>query len=136
MITFGQSVRQPLGPKTPSPGSIYNLEGLFRNGRDKTIPISFPTDVRKPVINETSGASVDLLFPEIRSSSPKQSIGKRINRKDAFKAKVNALAYTYEVEKYRNFKTGPSFTFGKSRVPRFKDEEVEFDINRIFDKFF
>ena len=115
---FGGAVRQNMAMKTPSPGAIYNTEGLFSSGSNKNLPISFPCDVRRPLGNECASKDADMLWPKL-PKGPSITIAGKLNRKSKSNDTPGAI---YEVHKIVNFKTGPSFSFGKSKASRFKND--------------
>lgn len=114
---FACAPRQSMDMKTPSPGAVYNTSELFRSGKDKTIKISFNCDSRPPLYNPSVSANADMLLLK-SERGPAISIGKRLKHKSRGSDTPGAI---YEVHKIQSFKTGPSFSFGKSKQSRFKD---------------
>ena len=104
--------------KTPSPGAVYNTEGLFSSGSNKTIPISFNCDSRKPLSNECASANADMLWPKL-PKGPSITIAGKLNKKSRFGGTPGAI---YDVHKKMDFRTGPSFSFGRSKAARFKSD--------------
>lgn len=122
---FSCAARQSLDMKTPSPGAVYNTGELFRNGKDKDIKISFNCDTRRPLHNPSISANADLLLlPPDRGTAV--TIGKRLNYKSKGSGTPGAI---YEVHKIQNFRTGPSFSFGRSKQSRFKDDGVNLSLD-------
>mmetsp|Transcript_6146 Transcript_6146/g.9268 ORF Transcript_6146/g.9268 Transcript_6146/m.9268 type:complete len:234 (-) Transcript_6146:239-940(-) len=115
---FACAAREGMNMKTPSPGAVYNTSGVYRNGKDKYIKISFNCDARKPLYNESASANADLLWPKL-DRGPSITMGKRLKRRTKGDDTPGAI---YEVHKIQGFKTGPSFSFGKSKASRFKDD--------------
>jgi hypothetical protein len=116
---FACAAREGMNMKTPSPGSVYHTDLLFRNGKDKNIKISFNCDTRKPLYNESAGANADLLWPKL-DKGISISMGKRLKSKSKGSDTPGAI---YEVHKIQSFKTGPSFSFGRSKASRFERTE-------------
>lgn len=115
---FGGAPRQSMAVKTPSPGAVYNTEGLYSSGSNKTIPIGFGTDVRRPLDGVPASQNADMLWPTL-AKGKSVSIGKKLNKKSRFGGTPGAI---YDVHKKVDFKTGPSFSFGRSKASRFKDD--------------
>jgi len=123
---FGGATRQSMDMKTPSPGAVYNTQEVYRTGKDKGIKISFNCDSRKPLYNESAASNADILWPKLPQGTA-VSIGKRLKVKGLGHDTPGAV---YEVHKIVNFKTGPAFSFGKSKASRFKGDknDLGFDI--------
>lgn len=119
---FGGAPRQSMAEKTPSPGAVYNTDGLFSSGSNKTIPISFGTDVRRPLDGVPASQNADMLWPALPKGKS-VSIGKKLNKKSRFGGTPGAI---YDVHKKVDFRTGPSYSFGRSKAARFKE-----DINKL-----
>eukprot|EP01041_Mallomonas_annulata_P000365 gene365-667_t len=131
MSTFSKSKKE-ITSRPVSPGPIYKLDGVFWNGPDKGQSTTFPKDQRRPVRNESEGASVDYYNPKLRSG-PSITIAQKLPRRDKDKERLQAVSFTYEVDKHLNFKTGPSYSFGKSRVRRFGTPEDDRELNWVMD---
>jgi hypothetical protein len=114
---FGAAARQSMDMKTPSPGAIYNTTELFKNGKDRNIKISFNRDNRMPLNGQPAGVNADMLWPKLPKGTS-VTIGKRLKYKSMGADTPGAI---YDVHKVVGFKTGPSFSFGKSKASRFKN---------------
>lgn len=77
---FGNSSRDSMVMKTPSPGAVYNLKNAYWNGPDNRLGISFNCDHRKPLYNTTTGADADPVYPKLPIGRS-VTIGKRIKIK-------------------------------------------------------
>ena len=119
---FSGAPRQSMAEKTPSPGAVYNTDGLFNSGSNKTIPISFGNDIRRPLDGVPAGVNAEMLWPALPKGKS-VSIGKKLNKSSRFGGTPGAI---YDVHKRVDFRTGPSFSFGRSKAARFKD-----DINKL-----
>jgi hypothetical protein len=115
---FSCAARQGMDMKTPSPGAVYNTSELFRSGKDKAIKISFNCDRRPPLYNPSISANADLLLLK-PDRGPSVTIGQRLKPKSRGADTPGAI---YEVHKIQSFKTGPSFSFGRSKQSRFKED--------------
>ena len=111
---FASATRESMAVKTPSPGAVYNIERQYWNGPDKQKAISFNCDNRKPLYEGTP-TDADMLWPQL-SKGPSITIAKRIKHKEPGADGPGAI---YEVHNKVNFKTGPSFSFGRGRGDRF-----------------
>mmetsp|Transcript_33680 Transcript_33680/g.34305 ORF Transcript_33680/g.34305 Transcript_33680/m.34305 type:complete len:133 (+) Transcript_33680:162-560(+) len=131
MSTFDMSPKHE-SARPQSPGSIYHLEGIFREGIDKKYPIRFSRTNRSPVTFYTEGLHVEYRTPPLPACRP-ISIGSRIERRNKDKETTQAVSYIYEVEKINTFKTGPSFSFSKSKAPRFYSKDDKRDIQWVLD---
>jgi hypothetical protein len=120
---FACAPRQSMALKTPSPGAIYNTEGLYSSGSDKTIPISFNKDSRRPLSNACASANADILWPKL-PSGPAITIAGKLNKKSHFGGGGTPGAI-YDVHKKVDFRTGPSFSFGRSKASRFGSNRSE-----------
>jgi hypothetical protein len=118
---FGSDVRQSLELKTPSPGAVYDTEGLNRFGRDKTIKISFNCDDRPPLHYPICTKNVDFFTPSLPKGR-QASFGRRLPEA---KKGVDTPGAIYDGYKKVGFRTGPSFSFGASTSSRFEDKKVE-----------
>ena len=124
---FGGAPRQSMAVKTPSPGAVYNTEGLFPTGSDKVIPVGFGSDVRRPLNGVPASQNADMLWPALPKGKA-VSIGAKLNKKSRFGGTPGAI---YDVHKKVDFKTGPSFSFGRSKAARFKDEINKLSLDNI-----
>lgn len=115
---FSGAARQSMAEKTPSPGAVYNTEGLFSSGSNKVIPIGFGTDVRRPLDGVPTSLNADMLWPALPKGKS-VTIGAKLNKKSRFAGTPGAI---YDVHKVVDFKTGPSFSFGRSKASRFQDD--------------
>lgn len=122
---FSCAAREGMNMKTPSPGAVYDTQKIFKNGRDKNIKISFNCDKRKPLYNESASQNADMLWPKL-DRGPAISIGKRLKRKEKGSDTPGAV---YEVHRIQNFKTGPSFSFGRSKASRFKGDAMDLSLD-------
>lgn len=122
---FGGAARQSMDMKTPSPGAIYNTSEIFKNGKDRNIKISFNTDNRKPLNSVPASANADMLWPKL-PTGPAISIGKRLKHKGLGHDTPGAI---YDVQKVMDFRTGPSFSFGKSKASRFKSSMEDLSLD-------
>ena len=122
---FSCAPREGMDMKTPSPGAVYNTSELFRSGKDKSIKISFNCDTRPPLYNPSVSANADMLLlkPE---RGPAISIGKRLKHKSRGADTPGAI---YDVHKIQSFKTGPSFSFGRSKQSRFKSDDAALSLD-------
>lgn len=114
---FGCAPRQSMAVKTPSPGAVYNIEKQFWNGREKSMGIGFVNATRGDLYGTSLGANADMYMPKYETG-PAISIAKRFKVKKAQDSTPGAI---YDVDKKFNFKTGPSFSFGKGKGNRFKE---------------
>jgi len=107
---IGQAKREGMGMKTIGPGPAYDISGVYRNGPESgKLKIGFNKDKRKPL---HSGSGVDALYV---LKFPK-SVGVKISplkTGKSFSIKSSTPGPIYDVGKNYNFKTGPSFSFGK-----------------------
>lgn len=120
---FGLAPRNFIDPKKLAPGPKYDLEGVFKHGRDGKIPISFNKDQRKPL---TDNESVDAYYVPRIPKGKSVTIGARRKEKTLGLGEHQSPGPIYDLYKY-GFgcdlscgRTGPSFSFGASRAPRFK----------------
>ena len=109
---IGHAARQGMGMKTIGPGPAYDISGQYRMGPDcGKIKISFNKDKRKPL---HSGSGVDAIYVLKFPKSTGVKISPLKSGK-SFSIKSTTPGPIYDVNKNFNFKTGPSFSFGKPR---------------------
>lgn len=67
-ITFGTAVRESMDLMTSSPGVLYNVDGIFRNGpvKGKILP-GFNLDTRKPLAENSKSTTSALYSPKVAS---------------------------------------------------------------------
>lgn len=67
-ITFGTAVRESMDLMTSSPGVLYNVDGIFRNGpvKGKILP-GFNLDKRKPLAENSKSTTSALYSPKVAS---------------------------------------------------------------------
>jgi hypothetical protein len=121
---FGGAAREGMNMKTPSPGAVYDTANVFKHGKDKNIKISFNCDKRRPLHNSSASENADMLWPKL-DRGPAITIGKRLKHRSKGDDTPGAV---YEVHKKVNFKTGPSFSFGRSKASRFKGTDDPLDL--------
>lgn len=122
---FAGAPREGMNMKTPSPGAVYNTDKIYRDGKDKRIKISFNCDKRRPLYNESASQNADMLWPKL-DKGPAISMGKRLKQRTKGDRTPGAV---YDVHKIRNFKTGPSFSFGRSKSSRFKSDGMNLSLD-------
>lgn len=61
---FSCAARQSMAMKTPSPGAVYNIEGVYWNGPEKKEGIGFGNSSRKPLTSSSNSADADLYMPK------------------------------------------------------------------------
>jgi len=114
---FGAAPRESMAMKTPSPGAIYQIEKCYYMGPEKNKGISFNCDNRPPLnAGGGCGANADVNCPPL-PKGPSITIAGRWKEKNLSASGPGAV---YDVHKVLNFKTGPSFSFGKGKGDRFK----------------
>lgn len=114
---FGGAPRQSMAMKTPSPGAVYNIEHLYKDGPQKPNGIGFVNASRDPLYGSSNGANADLFFPK-PSTGPEITIAARFKPKQLGQPVPGAI---YEVHKKLDFRTGPAFSFGRGKSSRFKE---------------
>ena len=119
---FGAAARESMAMKTPSPGAVYDTTKVFKNGPDKNIKISFNCDQRKPLFNPSASSNADMLWPKLPSGRS-CSMGKRLKTRSKGDRTPGAI---YNV---LNKSSAPSFSFGKSKASRFKDDAVDLSLH-------
>ena len=122
---FACAAREGMNMKTPSPGAVYNTGEIYRDGKDKRIKISFNCDKRRPLYNESASQNADLLWPKL-DRGPAISMGKRLKYRTKGDCTPGAV---YEVHNIQNFKTGPSFSFGRSKSSRFQGDGMNLSLD-------
>lgn len=67
-ITFGTAARESMDLMTASPGVLYNVDGVFRNGpvKGKILP-GFNLDTRKPLAENTKSSTSAMYSPKLAS---------------------------------------------------------------------
>jgi hypothetical protein len=108
---FSTAARQSMAAKTPSPGPVYTFDKVYYNGPEKSSPIGFNCDQRKPLYEGTK-TDADMVWPAL-PKGPSITIGRRLPKQ----GKINKTPGAYNLR--QNFQTGPSFSFGKGRGDRF-----------------
>lgn len=114
-ITFGVCTRQGLNLNTLSPGAVYNVEGVFKTGKDARVPISFNRDLRKPIFDPSAAINAEMYYPQLAA-------GKSVSfgfRHDPGKTAPRSPGAIYNVHETCDFRTGPAHTFGSSKTTRF-----------------
>jgi len=113
---FPCAPRQSMALKTPSPGAVYNIEKQFYLGPEKRDGIGFPNSTRNDLFGGSTTANADMFIPKPETgpaitiaARPKQSKYRRHGTPGAI----------YDVHKRVDFRTGPSFSFGRGKGNRF-----------------
>lgn len=119
---FSAAARESMAVKTPSPGAVYNTSKVFRNGADKNIKISFNCDQRKPLFNAAASSNADMLWPKLPKGTS-VTMGKRLKTKSKGEGTPGAI---YNV---MNKSSSPSFSFGRSKASRFKNDELDLSLD-------
>lgn len=67
-ISFGTAARESMELMTSSPGVLYNVEGVFRNGpvKGKILP-GFNLDTRKPLAENSKSSTAAIYSPKLTS---------------------------------------------------------------------
>lgn len=114
---FPCAARQSMAVKTPSPGAVYDIEKQYYRGPEKSMGISFPNSSRNDLFNGSISANADMFIP-------KPNYGHAITMAAKPKPKVlntsTSPGPVYDVHKKVDFRTGPSYSFGRGRGDRFK----------------
>ena len=97
--------------KTPSPGAVYNLGQTYYTGPTKQVKIGFNCDTRADPSKECITAEADMYSPK-PEYGPGISIAKRFTVKNQANDNPGPI---YDVLRFHNFQTGPSFSFGKNK---------------------
>lgn len=136
MSTFNFSPKFTKGSiydtKPSSPGPIYDVNGIYRGGINKTLSIEFPKGPRSDITIVSDATQVDFRASKLRPGTS-HSIGERICVRNKDKEVVQSVSYVYEFEKYRNFQTGPSFSFARSKTQRFRHKDDKHDLQWVLD---
>eukprot|EP01036_Dinobryon_divergens_P032612 gene32612-42232_t len=115
---FSCAPRNSMVIKTPSPGAVYNIEKCYWNGPDKNDGIGFSTAPRDSRNSGSNSADADMYLPKYDTGQG-ITIATRFNTNKKFAyATPGAI---YDVHKKFDFRTGPSYTFGKGKGSRFKE---------------
>mmetsp|Transcript_45983 Transcript_45983/g.143881 ORF Transcript_45983/g.143881 Transcript_45983/m.143881 type:complete len:265 (-) Transcript_45983:199-993(-) len=116
---FPISSRPSMNLNTPSPGPAYNIEKVYRYGKESRIPIGFNRDERKPLADNLSSTTEAQYFPQLpKKPATDFSRGSGRTKKKIGFGDKRSPGPIYNVAKY-DFRTGPSFSFGGSKAPRF-----------------
>lgn len=119
---FGAAARESMAMKTPSPGAVYDTGKIYKNGPDKNIPISFNCDQRKPLFNPSASSNADMLWPKL-SKGVSVTMGKRLKTRTKGDRTPGAV---YNV---LTKSSAASFSFGKSKASRFKDDGIDLSLD-------
>ena len=119
---FGAAARESMAMKTPSPGAVYDTGKIFKNGPDKNISISFNCDQRKPLFNPSASSNADMLWPKL-PKGPQITMAKRLKTRNKGEKTPGAI---YNV---LNKSAAPSFSFGRSKASRFKDDGLDLSLD-------
>jgi hypothetical protein len=112
---MGNAKREGMGTKTIGPGPAYDITGIYRNGPSGKKPVSFGKDKRKPL---HSGSGVDAIYVLKFPKSPGVKISP-LRKAQSYSIKSTTPGPIYDVDRTFNFKTGPTYSFGASKAPRF-----------------
>ncbi|CBN78920.1 conserved unknown protein [Ectocarpus siliculosus] len=120
-ITFGTAARESMDLMTASPGVLYNVDGVFRNGpvKGKILP-GFNLDTRKPLAENTKSSTAAMYSPKLASKGGAVWFGEK--EQERFQGTIEGIGRrspgpVYDVAKYGG-PTGPKFSFGASRRDR------------------
>lgn len=71
VITFGTAARESMSLMTASPGVLYNVDGVFRNGpvKGKILP-GFNLDTRKPLAENLKSKTAAIYSPKLATKVP------------------------------------------------------------------
>lgn len=71
VITFGTAARESMNLMTASPGVLYNVDGVFRNGpaKGKILP-GFNLDTRKPLAENLKSTTAAIYSPKLATKVP------------------------------------------------------------------
>lgn len=74
-ITFGTAARESMDLMTASPGVLYNVDGVFRNGpvKGKILP-GFNLDTRKPLAEITKSSTAAMYSPKLASKVRREGL--------------------------------------------------------------
>lgn len=114
-VGFGVCPRKGLGLNTPSPGAVYNVDGVYKTGKDSRLGTSFNCDYRKPLIEDCATRNAEMYCLQ----APRRSgitFGSRHALSSPAPRSPGAIYNNHEIV---DFRTGPSFSFGHSKTNRF-----------------
>lgn len=112
---FAQAPRQSMAMKTPSPGAVYNLGSTYYTGPERKSAIGFANSQRGELYGGSTTANADCFIPKPDYGYGITMAG-RPKKKHLDHSTPGAV---YDVHSKVNFKTGPSFSFGKGKGNRF-----------------
>ncbi|KAJ8600855.1 hypothetical protein CTAYLR_008517 [Chrysophaeum taylorii] len=114
--TIFQCARRAPSSETSSPGPAYNIGGIWKDGRDRTIGYGFNKDNRRPLLIHATDA---LYYPQMpKGNAPK--IGLKLKSGGPCEgAGKRSPGPIYDTQKY-DFRTGPAYSFGASKAGRFQ----------------
>ncbi|CAM9271186.1 unnamed protein product [Scytosiphon promiscuus] len=120
-ITFGTAPRESMDLMTASPGVLYKVDGVFRNGpvKGKILP-GFNLDSRKPLAENLKSTTAAIYSPKLAS---KVQVARYFTAmQERFQGTIEGIGRRspgpiYDVAKYGG-PTGPKFSFGASRRDR------------------
>ena len=117
---FNMAPRKGMALSSESPGPVYELGHAYKYGVDKRYPISFNKDKRRPISTfGTETRNADFLVVRKKRNNKGITIARRLDDEDnelSLKSTVPGPIYSPQ----RDFKTGPSFSFGRSKAKRFR----------------
>ena len=78
VITFGTAARESMSLMTASPGVLYNVDGVFRNGpaKGKILP-GFNLDTRKPLAENLKSTTAAIYSPKLATKVPPLRLHRR-----------------------------------------------------------
>jgi hypothetical protein len=114
---FACAPRQSMAVKTPSPGAVYNIEKKYYLGPEKSMGIGFANASRVPLYGQSASANADMFIPKPETGSAITIAGKP---KPAKFLQTPTPGAIYDVHKRVDFRTGPSYSFGKGKGDRFR----------------
>jgi hypothetical protein len=114
---FSLAARQSMAVKTPSPGAVYNLGNCYWNGPDKSNPIGFSVSTRKSLYGGSTTADADMFMPKTEIGISVTMAG----RPKPPTLTTKTPGAVYDVHRKVDFRTGPSYSFGKGKGSRFKE---------------
>lgn len=114
---FSLAARQSMAVKTPSPGAVYNVGKCYWNGPDKGEAIGFSVSTRKSLYGGSTTADADMFIPKSEKGIAVTMAG----RPKTPQLTTTTPGAVYDVHKKIDFRTGPSFSFGKGKGSRFKE---------------
>lgn len=113
---FACAPRQSMALKTPSPGAVYNLGSAYYRGPEKKQGLGFAVSQRKPLYGGCASADADMFMPQSERGPAITFAGKPKQPQLA----LSTPGAVYDVHKKVDFRTGPSYSFGKGKGDRFK----------------